>query len=64
MKVVILVVTAIICVIGVCHADEGAKKSADFPANPLNKEGWTLVVNDEFDGPELNEKLWIKDLFT
>ena len=61
MKVVILVVTAILCVIGACHADEGAKKSADFPANPLNKEGWTLVVKDEFDGPELNEKLWIPE---
>ena len=38
-------------------------KSSDFPANPLQKPGWTLVVNDEFDGPELNEELWIPEYF-
>lgn len=31
----------------------------DFPANPLKKKGYVLTVNDEFEGPVLNQKLWI-----
>lgn len=33
--------------------------STDFPANPIEKEGWELTVHDEFDGPTLDESLWI-----
>lgn len=29
-----------------------------FPANPLAKPGWALDAHDEFDGPELNTRLW------
>jgi len=35
----------------------------DYPASPLEKPGWQLVVNDEFDGPALNEELWIPEYF-
>jgi hypothetical protein len=31
----------------------------DFPANPLNKLGYTLVFNDEFEGPNLDLNKWI-----
>ena len=36
---------------GGCKQDEGGK---DVPANPLEKEGYTLIFNDEFDGEELD----------
>ncbi len=29
----------------------------DFPPNPIEKPGWILTVNDEFDGPALNTDL-------
>ncbi|MHC4961728.1 MAG: alpha-L-fucosidase [Planctomycetota bacterium] len=29
------------------------------PTNPLEKPGWKLDFHDEFDGPELNEKVWL-----
>ncbi len=31
----------------------------EIPANPLNKEGWKLDFNDEFNGEELDEKVWL-----
>ena len=31
----------------------------DVPANPLKKPGWKLDFHDEFDGPELNDKVWL-----
>lgn len=34
-----------------------------FPSNTLKKEGWVLVINDEFDGSELNESIWIPEYF-
>jgi hypothetical protein len=33
------------------------------PLNPLEKPGWNLVAHDEFDGPELDESLWIPEYF-
>lgn len=42
-------------------AEADAKTYTDFPASPLEKPGWELVVHDEFDGPELNEELWIPE---
>lgn len=33
--------------------------TADFPANPIERKGYALTVHDEFDGPTLNESLWI-----
>ncbi len=35
----------------------------DFPSNPMYKQGWELVVNDEFNGPQLDETLWIPEYF-
>src|SRR5687768_13488720 len=32
---------------------------ADFPANPLEKFRYTLERHDEFDGPELDTRLWL-----
>lgn len=32
---------------------------ADFPPNPIEKAGWTITVDDEFNGPKLNDSLWI-----
>lgn len=33
--------------------------AADFPANPLQKSGWVLDRNDEFNGSSLDTSLWI-----
>ncbi len=30
-----------------------------FPPNPLHKPGYTLERHDEFDGPSLDERLWL-----
>lgn len=30
----------------------------DYPANPLEKSGWTLIKNDEFNGSSLDTNLW------
>lgn len=32
--------------------------AADFPANPVTKEGYTLDFQEEFDEPELNRDKW------
>ncbi len=32
---------------------------ADFPANPLEKPGYTLEFHDEFDGPILDTQKWL-----
>lgn len=45
------------------QADVKSLLSDDFPANPLEKPGWKLVVHDEFSGPELNSTLWISEYF-
>jgi beta-glucanase (GH16 family) len=34
-------------------------EAADFPTNPINKPGWILDTNDEFNGTSLNQSLWI-----
>lgn len=34
-------------------------EAADFPANPLDKPGWTLDRHDEFEGPTLDDTLWV-----
>lgn len=34
-------------------------KAADFPANPIEKPGWVLERNDEFNGTALDTSLWI-----
>jgi len=33
------------------------------PPNPLEKEGWVLDRHDEFDGPALDEALWVPRYF-
>jgi len=43
------------------NADTSAYK--DFPASPLERPGWELTVHDEFDGPDLNEDIWIPEYF-
>lgn len=45
---------------GGCKQDEGGK---DVPANPLEKEGYTLIFNDEFDGEELDTDKWLPQYF-
>lgn len=35
----------------------------DHPASPLAKPGWELTAHDEFDGPELDDSLWIDEYF-
>ncbi len=32
---------------------------ADFPANPLEKPGYTLEFHDEFDGPTVDTRRWV-----
>jgi beta-glucanase (GH16 family) len=58
-----LAVTATVAMLGICLANEPSGKPSGCPSNPLKKAGWTLVVNDEFDGPKLNDKLWIPEYF-
>ena len=31
----------------------------DFPANPINKPGYILEWNDEFEGAELDSSKWL-----
>lgn len=31
----------------------------DFPANPLEKTGYILEFNDEFDGPSIDTDKWV-----
>ena len=33
--------------------------AADVQANPLEKPGWKLDFHDEFNGPKLDEKVWL-----
>ena len=33
--------------------------AVDFPANPLDKPGYQLDFNDEFDGPEISPEKWL-----
>ena len=33
----------------------------DFPANPLEKEGYRLIFNDEFDGTEIDRTKWVPE---
>jgi len=33
--------------------------AADTPANPIEKPGWELTKNDEFNGTTLDESLWV-----
>jgi hypothetical protein len=33
--------------------------AGDFPANPLEKPGYTLEFHDEFDGTELDPEKWL-----
>lgn len=56
-----LAIMGVILMSSICHAAQPSEKPKDFPASPLKKPGWTLVVNDEFDGPELDETLWIPE---
>lgn len=36
----------------------------DFPANPLEKDGWILDFHDEFDEPKLNKDVWYDGYLT
>lgn len=36
----------------------GASYADDFPAPPLEKQGWRLTFHDEFDRPQLNDLYW------
>lgn len=33
--------------------------AADYPPNPIDKTGWTLDFNEEFDGPALDSTKWV-----
>ena len=33
----------------------------DYPANPLEKEGYRLIFHDEFDGKEIDRTKWIPE---
>ena len=35
--------------------------SQDFPANPIEKEGYRLIFHDEFDGKEIDKTKWIPE---
>ncbi|RDB46964.1 family 16 glycosylhydrolase [Tsukamurella tyrosinosolvens] len=42
-------------------ATGGASAAADFPANPVERSGYQVVTQDEFDGSTLDESKWIAD---
>lgn len=46
-------------VIGVNGVAQMSVHAASVPGNPLDKPGWILDVNDEFNGSTLNTNLWI-----
>ena len=55
---------AILCALLLCFTGcdkEPANK--DIPANPLEKEGYTLIFHDEFDGTELDTEKWLPQYF-
>lgn len=63
MKFFSLVHLLLLTTICICSAANISAQSADFPPNPLEKPGWTLVCHDEFDGASLNDSLWIPEYF-
>ena len=36
-------------------------QAQDYPANPLEKEGYRLIFHDEFDGKEIDRTKWIPE---
>jgi hypothetical protein len=58
-----LAFTATFAMLGICLANEPSDIPQGCPPNPLKMAGWTLVFNDEFNGPKLNENIWIPEYF-
>lgn len=59
-----LICTIILCgLLLCCSGCNSEPKTNDVPANPLEKEGYTLIFNDEFDGTELDTEKWLPQYF-
>ena len=55
-----------LCLIATSYASDPSAAAKDFPPNPIEKQGWSLVAHDEFEGPDdgkLNSELWIDGYF-
>ena len=47
-----------------CFLLQGATQviqAQDYPANPLEKEGYRLIFHDEFEGNEIDKSKWIPE---
>jgi len=58
-KLFVLCMTVIMFFGAFTFAGELKVEAADTPPNPLEKPGWVLTRNDEFNGTTLDESLWI-----
>ena len=54
-----LMVGGLLCSVSIGTAYAVSVEDADAQPNPLQKEGWVLDVNDEFDGSQLDTSLWV-----
>jgi hypothetical protein len=41
------------------HLTPEIESMQDFPANPMDKPGYNLAWNDEFESPELDTSKWL-----
>lgn len=48
-------------VTALCSALCFSLSAQDFPANPIEKEGYRLIFHDEFDGKQLDNSKWIPE---
>lgn len=58
MKKAILFLTLCFSVTFIGFAQQSAQQAGSFPPNPVEKPGWKLTFQDEFDRPKLNDALW------
>ncbi len=55
----ILLISALLLLLTGCKE----QKSADVPANPIEKEGYELIFSDEFEEEEIDIKKWLPQYF-
>ena len=56
----LLIIFSVILSISGCQKEN---KNGNIPPNPLKKEGYTLIFNDEFDEEELDINKWLPQYF-
>lgn len=46
-----------------CGGEKGTSSAKDVPANPVEKEGYELIFQDEFDEDKIDTKKWLPQYF-